>query len=209
MICMRAMHATLKLHRLQVGLGGKSFRFIARVNDATIDDDVELATLAGLHVHGSTSKSFDPSLHTEGFGFVASGGAVVNDRCHDHCLSQLPLGGTEGDYRRIASRRLAGRGRIAPLARGSRLTARKKYTNTTRNIAPAAAACNGSRPETTCSHDENAAKVKQSPRPNSNKSGKRRHLARDINPAESAIIPAEMARYSAKGMWRGDKNWNT
>jgi hypothetical protein len=72
----------------QVDLGGKASRFKAGVRDPTVDNDVELALLPALYVHRTTPASLNPSLHTEGFGLVASGGAVVNDDRHLDCLSR-------------------------------------------------------------------------------------------------------------------------
>jgi len=76
-------HGDLELHLSQVGLRGKLSGFVSGVNDAVVDHDVELAGLSRLQFHRAPSASLDPSLHTEGFGLVASSGAVVNDARHD------------------------------------------------------------------------------------------------------------------------------
>ena len=50
--------------------------------DLAIDNDVELAGLANLDLDGTAPARFKPSLHTEDFGFVASGSAVVDNDGH-------------------------------------------------------------------------------------------------------------------------------
>lgn len=66
----------------EIGLPRKPPRLVARVHGRTIDDDIELAHLARVELDGPAPATFDPSLHTEGFGFVASGGAVMDDDGH-------------------------------------------------------------------------------------------------------------------------------
>jgi hypothetical protein len=46
---------------------------MARIRDLTVDDDIELAGLARLDVDRPAAAGLDPSLHTEGFGLIASG----------------------------------------------------------------------------------------------------------------------------------------
>lgn len=78
--------AALELDLLQVGVRWKSSRLVARVDELFIDDDVELARPARPNVNWPAPASFDPSLHTEGFGFVVSGGAVMYENSHDRYL---------------------------------------------------------------------------------------------------------------------------
>ena len=66
----------------QIRLGREASRLVLRVGQLAIDDDVELARLADLDVDGAAPSRFKPSLHTEDFGFVASGGAVVDNDGH-------------------------------------------------------------------------------------------------------------------------------
>jgi hypothetical protein len=84
--CGNASAAALELDLLQVGVRWETSRPVARVDELFIDDDVELARLARPNVHRPAPASFNPSLHTEGFGFVASDGAVMYEDSHDHCL---------------------------------------------------------------------------------------------------------------------------
>src|ERR1035437_8874461 len=85
--CGNASAAALELDLLQVGVRRETSRPVARVDELFIDDDVELARLARLNVDRPAPASFNPSLHTEGFGFVASDGAVMYEDSHDHCLA--------------------------------------------------------------------------------------------------------------------------
>ena len=84
--CGNASAAALELDLLQVGVRWKTPRLVARVDELFIDDDVELARLARLNVDRPAPASFNPSLHTEGFGFVASGSAIMYEDSHDHRL---------------------------------------------------------------------------------------------------------------------------
>ena len=71
---------------LQILFPGESSGLVARVGEFTVDNHVELARFAGLNVHQPAPARFDPSLHTEGFGLVASGSAVMNVDGHEYCL---------------------------------------------------------------------------------------------------------------------------
>src|SRR5512132_133326 len=77
----RGMRAS-ELDLLQVGFPWEASRPGARVDELFADHEVELAGLARPDLDRSMPASLDPSLHTEGFGFVASAGAVVNDDRH-------------------------------------------------------------------------------------------------------------------------------
>ena len=68
---------------LQVRFPGKAAGREARVGELAIDDDIELARLAGLDVDRPAAAGFEPSLHTEGFGLVASSSAVMDEYRHD------------------------------------------------------------------------------------------------------------------------------
>lgn len=81
---------TLELQFPEVGLPRETSCLVAGVDQLSVDLDVELSGLAGLDVDMPVSICFDPGLHTEGFGSIASGRAVMND--DRHCPS-LP-GGT-------------------------------------------------------------------------------------------------------------------
>ena len=74
----------LERNLLQVCRRGESSGVVARVGELAVDDDIELARLAGLNVHRPAPAGFDPSLHTEGFGLVASGGAVMDQDRHGY-----------------------------------------------------------------------------------------------------------------------------
>jgi hypothetical protein len=78
--------AALEPDLLQVGVRRETSRLVARVDELFIDDDVELARLARANLDGPAPASFNPSLHTEGFGFVVSGGTVMYENSHGHCL---------------------------------------------------------------------------------------------------------------------------
>lgn len=66
----------------KVRVDGEAAGLVARVREPAVEHDVELPGLAGLDVDGPAAAGLKPSLHTEGFGFVASGGAVVDDDGH-------------------------------------------------------------------------------------------------------------------------------
>ena len=66
----------------QFGVRREPSRLVARVDELFVDDDVELARLALLDFNRPTPVSFKPGLHTEGFRFVASVGAVMNGDNH-------------------------------------------------------------------------------------------------------------------------------
>jgi hypothetical protein len=76
----------LELDLLQIGVRREPSRLVARVDELFVDDDVELARVSGLDVNRPAPASFNPSLHTEGFGFVVSGGAVMYENSHDRYL---------------------------------------------------------------------------------------------------------------------------
>lgn len=78
--------AALEPDLLQVGVRRETSRLIARVDELFIDHDVELARLARPNLNRPAPANFDPSLHTEGFGFVASDGAVMDEDSHGHYL---------------------------------------------------------------------------------------------------------------------------
>jgi hypothetical protein len=84
--CGNASAAALELDLLQVGVRWETSRLVARVDELFIDDDVELARLSWPNVDRPATASFNPSLHTEGFGFVASDGAVMYEDSHDRYL---------------------------------------------------------------------------------------------------------------------------
>ena len=79
--------AASELEFLQVRVRGESSRLVARVDELFADDDVELARLARPNVNRPAPASFDPRLHTEGFGLVASDGAVMYDDSHGRYLA--------------------------------------------------------------------------------------------------------------------------
>jgi hypothetical protein len=74
------------LDLLQVRVRWESSGLVARVDELLIDNNIELARLAGSNVNWPAAASLDPSLHTEGFRFVVSGRAVMNFDSHDRCL---------------------------------------------------------------------------------------------------------------------------
>ena len=82
----RGRASALELDLLQVGVRWETSRRVARVDELFMDDDVELARLARPNVNGPAPANFNPSLHTEGFGFVASDGAVMYEDSHEHSL---------------------------------------------------------------------------------------------------------------------------
>ena len=86
----------LKDDLLQIGVRREPARRVARIDEFLVDYDVELARLALSHLYRPTPASFNPSLHTEGFGFVASTGAVMNQDRHVRFL----VGGTFRRQRR-------------------------------------------------------------------------------------------------------------
>ena len=70
----------------QVSIRRKSSGFISGVSDLAVNDHVKLAAASGLYVHQRMATRLKPSLHTEGFGFVASGGAVKDENRHKYPL---------------------------------------------------------------------------------------------------------------------------
>ena len=70
----------------QVGIRRKPSGLKSGVSDLAVNDDVKLAAASGLYVHRSMATRLKPSLHTEGFGFVASGGAVKDENLRDNPL---------------------------------------------------------------------------------------------------------------------------
>jgi len=89
----------LQLHPLQISFGRKASCLVSRVRKMSVDYHVELSGLSLPHVHGATSSTFDPSLHTEGFGLVASSGAVMDDDRHE----QDPFVNTPGTPLKITA----------------------------------------------------------------------------------------------------------
>ena len=79
----------LELHLLQIGVRREPSRFIPGVGNFTVDNNVKLAGPAGLYVDRSMPVSFDPGLHTEGFGFVASVVTVINCDRHQRGISSF------------------------------------------------------------------------------------------------------------------------
>ena len=67
----------------QICLRGKPSGLVARKNNLTVDDDVELAGASGLDIHWTSPVLLKPRLHTEGVGFVVSGGAVIDNDRHN------------------------------------------------------------------------------------------------------------------------------
>ena len=80
--CERPSVHESELDLLQVGFPWEAPGLVARVDELVARQDVELARLARLDLDRSAPASLNPSLHTEGFGFVASGGAVANEDRH-------------------------------------------------------------------------------------------------------------------------------
>ena len=76
--------ATVRLgdELLQVRVGREASRLVLGVGQLAIHHDVELAALADLYSDGAAASRLKPSLHTEDFGFVASGSAVVDHDGH-------------------------------------------------------------------------------------------------------------------------------
>lgn len=72
----------LQRQLLEVLLGGEAPGVVARIHQALAGQDVELSRLPDFERHGSAPAGLDPSLHTEGFGPIASAGAVADDDCH-------------------------------------------------------------------------------------------------------------------------------
>ena len=70
------------VNALQIRLGRKLARRVSRVSDTAVDDNVELTRASGMYLRGTATSRIKPSLHTEGFGFVASAGAVMNGDRH-------------------------------------------------------------------------------------------------------------------------------
>ena len=68
---------SIELDLLQFGVRREMSRPVARVDELLIDEDVELSRLARANVNRPAPSGFNPSLHTEGFTLVASGGAIV------------------------------------------------------------------------------------------------------------------------------------
>ena len=67
---------------LQIGFPREASGAITRVDELAVEDDIELAGLARLDRDGLSPASLEPSLHTEGFGFVASRAAVTDQDRH-------------------------------------------------------------------------------------------------------------------------------
>ena len=74
--------SVLELDLLQVAVRRETSRFVAGVDQLPFDHNVKLTDLARLNVNWATPVSLEPSLHTEGFGFVASVGTVMNENRH-------------------------------------------------------------------------------------------------------------------------------
>src|SRR5262245_11827212 len=68
--------------QLQIRLGWKSPGGVARVHQFRVEEDIELAGLAGQDFDRAAPMAFEPGLHTEGLRLVASGGAVMDANRH-------------------------------------------------------------------------------------------------------------------------------
>jgi hypothetical protein len=72
----------LESYFFQVGDLWKSSGLESRVGESSIDNEVELAPLAGANFHRAKPAALYPNPHTESFGLIASGSAIKDDDCH-------------------------------------------------------------------------------------------------------------------------------
>lgn len=70
-------------------LGGKSSRLVARVPERAVDADVELARLAGLELDVRDAFGLQRVPHPEGLRQIASAAAVLDEHVHTGLLLAL------------------------------------------------------------------------------------------------------------------------
>jgi len=78
----RSRRAILRADRFEIRVRRETSGVVAGIHELAVRNDVELARFPRLNVHRTAPARFKPSLHTEGFGLVASTGAVMDQDGH-------------------------------------------------------------------------------------------------------------------------------